>query len=154
VQLQAELNQPRAAAAETHVVLCGVRSLKQCAEARRRQDVVGKSKVRMIRQVEEFRAELQGPVFPELGVLENREVEIMEAGSAKRVASGIAKGEDGILLKGRRIQPAVHRMRLEGTRARSGKWIADEVGPVVAEAGAAVVHAGQDGKGLAGLQRK
>ena len=65
-------------------------------------------------------------------------------GPVDDIAAGISKGQRSV----ERESGGVEEFR-DGVRAGIG--IADDIGPVVSQAGAAFVRAGEDGKWLAGL---
>ena len=82
------------------VVADGVKELRASADrSRRRSEVVA------IEEVEELGAKLNGDALGDLGVLEDREINIAETGSVEGITTGCAKGADGGVSEGRKIDP-------------------------------------------------
>ena len=78
----------------------------------------------MIGDVEKLGAELRVYVLPDVGVLEHREIEIVEAGARHDVAAGVSEGERLVQHEGIRIEPFCGRVR-------SCVGIADQVGSII-----------------------
>src|SRR5580704_4591719 len=98
-KLQAQLNRARSTRANNGVGRGDIRSGTTATEVRSGRIVqtetvltaVGISKVRMIENVEELRAELSAKPLSELPVLCNREIEVTETRIGERVAAHVAE---------------------------------------------------------------
>ena len=86
----------------------------------------------MIGNVEELGAKLYVRAFTNSGVLQKREIKVVETGPDHDIASGVSKRQLRVGDKSRGVEPALH-----GFRSRIG--IAHHVGPIVSQPGAAVV---------------
>src|SRR5262249_20362213 len=129
-QFQPKLNTPRA-----------IRG-KDSAERRRADEVIWQTKVRMVEQIEELRAELDHRGFPQRGVLDKREVDVFVTRPVQNVAAGGAETAERRDDEGRRIEPPVRRRVLQfGPANQVGPVIAQK--PEVRDAGVAVVEFGQ-----------
>ena len=99
----------------------------------------------MVEQVEELRAELDRHGFPDRGVLDQREVDILVARPVEDVAACVAEAAEGRDDEDqwRCVEPTLRRRVVEFGRA-------NQIGPVIAQeseirdAGVAVVEFGQE----------
>ena len=83
--------------------------------------------LRVVEEIERLEPELQPHVAAGLEVLEQREIEVVDAGAAQDVASGVAELPESRLREGGRVEP------LFDALVESDVRIADEVGAIGTE---------------------
>src|SRR4029079_17115304 len=93
--------------------------------------------LRMVERVEGFHAELQGRVPGEREVLEESQIQVVDAGPSQDAAAGVAELAQGGLCERRRVEQLLH-------RSAPGADVAHDVAAVGAEGVKDTAHVGRE----------
>src|SRR5271166_5937462 len=144
-QLKPELDQPRSARPEPHIILRHIWRTVERAEVGGRFHIARQSEGRMIEDVKELGTKLEIAAFRDASVLDYREIEIVKSRPSHHVAARVPERQRGVGGESAQVEPVRDVVR---TTIR----IAARIGPVVSFTRAAVVQTREHREWLSGLQ--
>src|SRR5271165_3741351 len=95
-QLKPELDQPRSARPEPHIILRHIGCPVKCAKVGGRFHIARQSERRMIEDVEELGTKLEIAAFRDASVLDYREIEIVKSRPSHHVAARARERKRGV----------------------------------------------------------